>query len=424
MKFKTQLSDLNQALTRASIIKPKEDLSGISGFLMVARGETCFLYSEDEDSFQRTRVSIPITELEEEGSMILPSRAAAPLSVLEGEVTFTSKLEDGAHQVLYETSGGAEQTMPTLDARYLNSLDEDYEAAEKVSSFSPAVLRDALQQVKPFMPADSADPKVKDTHKCLQIMDDSKPEWAEGNGTAYGTTGSKSCYYYCDGLKGHGLSLHGLRVPLLLKFLSKTTEDITFKKSGTSSYFVTEDGNHVIGWSDSVTPHKKFDYYTLAGDTHILRLTQSVMVKNLEYIRKSLDPKQDRVRIQYDHEKGMIRIHAADNGATTVSPPIGVVPLSPEDGTEENPIVGGLKSKTEGFACNFSVNNLLDMIGPAKGYDVQLRVAPFPKRDGAFLFRTIEAYSINGDGKVVIPGNEEEDKVYQCQVTRFSLSRG
>jgi hypothetical protein len=271
--------------------------------------------------------------------------------------------------------------------------------------------------------ADLKDPKVKDVHKCLQIFDESLPEWAKGNGHLFATSAYKAFFFYCSDFKDHGLTLHGLRIPLLTGFLSKSGGLVTLKRSKTSTYFVNEDGQ-VIGWADVVAPPKKFDYYGLKKETHVLRISKDLFLKSLNYVRKALDPKKDKVRFQYDHQKSMIKILASDSGMEIGSPPVGVVPLDSTDGDEEHPVIGGDMSKSEDIACNVSIDFLLDLVSPVKGHEVELRLSPFPNRPGSYLIRTIEVFVVDDTGKLQIAEPEEgSGKVFKCQVTRFAPSK-
>jgi hypothetical protein len=422
MQFKAQLDDLNEALALASVVKPAAiDSAGNAGYLFVAKGDTCYIYSEDEH--QKSRVSFDITELDAEGSLVFPVRGVGPISCLEGEITLKSDIEDGTPVLEYETEGEASQKLPTFSPQSLQSLDKDLMSAEDVSTFPALLLKEAITLAKPFM-ADLKDARTKDIHKCLQIFDGSKPEWAKGNGHLFGTSGFKAFFFYCSALKDHGLTLHGLRIPLLTSFLSKSGGEVTLKKSKTSTYFVSVDGQ-VIGWADAVTPPKKFDYYGLKKETHVLRVPKEVLLKSLNYVRKALDPKKDKVRFTYDHAKAMVRVLASDSGMEISSPPVGVVPLDSSDGDDGHPVVGGDKSKTEDAAFNVNIDYLIDLISPVKGHEVELRLSPFPNRPGSFLLRTIEVFVIDEYGKLQVaePEDGSGEKVFKCQVTRFAPSK-
>lgn len=416
MQFKTQLSDLNEALALVSIVKPAADSSGHSGFLFVARGDLCYVYSEDQ--YQKSRVSFSISGLDSEGSFVLPSRAVAPLTCLEGEVTLESSLEEGADMITITAEGGASQKLPTLDPRSLQALDSDFESAKFVNTFHPALLRDAIAQSRPFI-ADPKNESARDTHKCLQIFDGSKPEWEKGNGVVHAASGSTASFFQCDDLRDHGLTLHGARLPLLLSFLSKSTGEVTLKAGERSTYFVNGAGQ-VIGWADVVAPAKKFDYYAFKSDEYVLRVSRASLVTALEYTRKSLESKDVKVKLDYDHERGIIRIKSSSGGVETTSPPVGVVPLSAEDSTADAPVVGGDLSKSSSFAGNFNVESLLSLVAPCKSHTIEVRVQSFPNRPGSYLLRTLESYTLDEAGKTVI--DSPEGKNFKCRVTRFSTS--
>lgn len=422
MQFKAQLDDLNDALALASVVKPAAiDSAGNAGYLLVARGDTCYIYSEDEH--QKSRVSFDITDLDAEGSMVFPLRGVSPLSYLEGEITLRSFEDDGVPMLEYETAAAASQKLPTFSPQSLQSLDKDLESAETVNTFPAFLLKEALTQAKAFM-ADLKDPKVKEVHKCLQIFDDSVPEWAKGDGHLFAASAFKAFFFYTPEFKGHGLTLHGLRLPLLTGFLSKSGGDVTLKRSKTSTYFVNDSGQ-VIGWADAVTAPKKFDYYSLKRETHVLRIPKEVFLRSLNYVRKALDSKKDKIRFEYDHAKMVVKVMASDNGMEITAPPVGVVPLDSSDGDDDSPVFGGELSKTEDAAFNVSVDFLLDLLTPMKGHDVELRLSPFPNRPGSYLLRTIEVFHIDEHGKIQEMPSEEssQGRVFTCQVTRFAPSK-
>jgi len=423
MEFKADLHQLNEALSLASVVKPKAiDSAGNAGFLFVARGDTCFIYSEDES--QKSRVSFPIADLDEEGgSFVFPMRAVGPLSCLEGDVLLKAFEEEGTHVVEYEADGDANQKIPTFDPRGLQSLDKDLEAAEDINSFSPVLLKEALSAVRPFM-ADARDARAKDVFKCLHVFDSSKPEWEKGNGTMFGASGFKAAFFFSPDLKDHGLTLHGLRIALLSRFLSNSDGQVRLKRSASSTYFINSE-DQVIGWADSTSTPNKFEYYSLKKEPHVLRIAKEPLLKSLSYVRKALDAKKDRVRVRYDHSGRVLRVLASDSGMEITAPPVAVVPLTPEDGTEGSPVHGGEKSKTEDFACNFNIDFFIELISAVKGHEVELRVMPFPKRQDNYLFRTVEVYLLGSNGKVQIvePEQGSNEKVYKCQVTRFAPSK-
>lgn len=423
MKFKTSMPTLTSALSLASVVRPAAvDSTGKSGYLLVTRGDTCFVYSQDDHT--KSRTSFPISDLDGDGSMVFPAGEVEALSYLDGDVTLESRIDGGDFVLTFETAGGASGSFSTFDPRALQSLDSDLEGATEEGAFPAGLLREALNAAKPYH-ADPKDPKSKEHHKCLQIFDASNDDWAAGNGHMFATNGYRALHFYCDEFRDRGLVLHSLRLPLLTSFLAKSDGYVKVYQSQTSTYFVNSDGL-VIGWADSVAQHDRFSYYKWDLDDHIFRAPREILLRALTFVRKSLNPKKNTVRVQYDHNRMVLQFLTEDDGKDISSVPVGVVPVGPDDGSDEAPVKGGSKSKVEDLACNVNIDWLLDLVSPVKGHDVELRFRPYPKKPNDRLIRSIETFLMDGKGRLQIaePEDASEGQVYRCQVTRFMPSKG
>src|SRR5690606_9123720 len=118
--------------------------------------------------------------------------------------------------------------------------------------------------------------------------------------------------------------------------------------------------DHVVGWTDPVYEHEKFNYYPLNLDSHVFKFSREAFLKVLHIVRTELNSKKNKVRFQYDPSRGLIQLLASDNGAEIQSKPFGANPVGPEDGTEEVPILGGAKSKTDPLAFNVNIDFFME----------------------------------------------------------------
>jgi hypothetical protein len=417
--FSASLASLNSALAAVSVVKPATiDALALSGYLLVAKGDTCSIYSES--SQQKARASFTIKGLSdgEVVSFVLPLKNAAPLSCLDGSITFTSS-SLGEFHLSYTTDGGAIQRFSTFDPRTLQSLDSDLDSAKQVCTFNAAIFREMLGLAKPYL-ADQSNLGVKESMKNIQIYDESRPEWAGGDQFMVASTGRRVIHLRCGEFQGKALTIPGTRVPLVLAFLAKSSGYVSLSTSESSTY-LTNSSNTVVGWSDSSAELSKFKYFGLDQDSHILLASKSDLLKALQYVRKSLDPKEDRARLVYSHETPLLKIFSSENGTETVSPPVFVKALSSVDSLE-----GGAKSEKDDFSCVVSIDWLIDLVSPLKVDEVTLRLAPL--REGQYLIRTVESFNLDSSGKVMslcdLAADEpDKETPCECQVLRAIASK-
>src|SRR5690606_3064222 len=194
-------------------------------------------------------------------------------------------------------------------------------------------------------------------------------------------------------------NVHTNRVGLLSSFLSKSKGDIKISRSERSTYIVN-DINHVVGWTDPVHEHEKFNYYSLNADSHVFKFPRDAFLKILRAVRTVLG-KKNKVRIQFDPERGIFQFLAEDNGSKVATKLFGVNPVGPEDGTDEMPIFGGAKSKTDALAFNVNIDFFMELFVPLKDQTVELRVSAAKK--GSYFLRTVEHFYMDPAGKIVTP---------------------
>jgi hypothetical protein len=415
MKFKVQTQDLVGALNLVSTIKPiAVDSQGSSGYLCVVRGAQCFIYSEDER--QRVRVPVPIFDVEGEGAFVYPAGHNDAFKYMEGPIEFEPGEDEGAKIVNCRRTSGDKEALykiSSFDPRALQSLDKDFNGAKEAATFSVALLKEALSVTRPYL----ADPKdtsnSKPFHQNVQLFDASKEVYKSGNGYMIGSTGQRACLFYSKDLQGKGLVIHGLRIPLLQSFLSKSEGEIKAFHSENSTYFVNA-AEQVIGWADQTHTYDKFGFYALSMDRYILKVNRKALENEIRSIRSLIPPEKDKIRLQYDHAKCLLTV-LASNGATDLKS----LPLAVEPVACDEPDLS--KMKDVGF--NINADWLLDIISPLKHGDVELRIAPVKDHADRFLVRTIDAYGVDARGKVVLDDAQPGQQVHSCRVMRFIPSK-
>jgi len=419
MKFKLSAQDLNEALGVVGVVSPRPlTAQGGSGFLFVARGDRCFIYSRD--SQHQTRADVPIEDLDTEGSFIYPSDKVSSFKYLDGWIEFESGHDetDDRYWVRYHTESGATEERSTLNPRLLQALDESLEAATSEFKLSVGLLREALSTTKPFL-AKVGDARAPENFKTLQLFDYSKDAWKAGNGYFFAADGIRACYFYCKALEDKGLSIHGQHLPQIMSFLSKCGGTVTIKQ-GQGITFATNGRGQVLGWAHHVRQHDKFSYYSYKKDSFILKVPKDPLTKALRFVRAGLDPKKDKIRVSYKHQAKTLQFFTSEGSTSTVeSMPVGITTVT------DDALGGGTGGDTTDFSANININQLLELVEPLKSFEVSLRVAIVPSREGrkeAFLFRTVEDYYIGTDGKLLINADDDET-AYECQVTRFMPSR-
>lgn len=412
MKFKVQTDDLLATLTLVSTIKPLADSQGRSGYLCVVRGSQCFIYSEDEH--QKIRVPVPIFDVEGEGAFVYPAGHNDAFKYMDGTIEFEPGEDEGAQVVKCRRTVGDQEAfykISSFDARTLQSLDKDFNGAKETAVFSVALLREALSVTKPYL-APPKDKSAKPFCQNVQLFDATKDAYKSGNGYMLGSTGQRTCVFYCKELQGKSLVIHGARLPVLQAFLAKSEGEVKVFNSDSSTYFAN-DSDQVIGWADQTDSYDKFSYYATSMDRYVLRLNRRALENEIRSIRSLMPPDKDKLRIQYDHTRALLTV-LASNGATDLkSMPLAAEPI-PCDAPD--------LSRTDDLAFNVNGDWLLDIISDVKHGDVELRIAPIKDHVGRCMVRTIDTYSIDARGKTSLE-DAQSGQVHSCRVMRFFASK-
>lgn len=416
MKLRIQAAALNEGISVVKIVNPSPvTAQGGAGYLFVVREGRLAVYTRD--GLHQMRVDLP-GEADGDGMFIFPAEKIGAIEYLDGpiEIEADYNKDDDRYWVRYSTPGGAEQEFSTYDPRLMGRLDEALEKAGSEVVFSAAVLREGISTARNFL-APPNDSRVEEHFQTLQLFDTSKDEWKKGDGHLYASDGVRICYFFCEAFQGKGLAIHGQHLRFLNAFLSKCEGDIKVKTGEGVSFAINSKGQ-VFGWSHHVKEHRKFSYYAPAQDKFVLRAPKDILVRAIRFVRAGYDSKQDRIRVVYDHEDKTLRFMASEGSGKISSHPVGVKPITEDDG-------GGEHSSTKSFAFNANINQLLELIEPMKANEADFRVAVIPasgERKEAGLFRTIEAFWLDSDGKLLISPNDSEQAVL-CKVTRFMPSR-
>jgi len=424
MKLRFQVHALNEALDVASIVPPRSIAAeGGAGYLFIVKNKECWIYSREQK--HQIRVSVPLEDADGDGAFVFPAEKVGAFKFLEGWIQIESGHEaaEDRYWLKYEAeSKDKQEDISTIDPRLMQSLDEAFQKSTEGAEFPAALLRDAITVTKPYL-AKPGESRVEEHFQTLQLFDASKDEWKKGNGVMFAADGIRACYYSCDKLQDRGLALHGGSLPFVSSFLSKCSGNVQIRRGKGITFLATKAG-HVLGWAHSVQEHGQFKVYSFKSDGFVFRIDKVPFVKALKYVRAALDAKRDKVRLEYSHDSKALIIRASEGVAKAVSRPIVVEPTPDEPKGGEK--VAGASGESEDFAVNINLNHLIDLVDPMRSHRIELRVAVVPPANGqkaSAFFRTIDAFYLDEEGRVVIPADVEEGKLSECKVIRFMPSR-
>lgn len=415
IRFKLDANDLNAALDVVSIVTPQPiDPKGGAGYLFVVRGDRCHIYSRDLHHV--AKADFPIREVEGEGAFIYPNEFAGAFKFFEGDtIDFdVNRDEGGAYVVKYRTGSGANAERTAFDPTRVKTCDTDLQNAKDDRSYPVAVLREGFAQMHSFL-ADTKDQKTEDQFKTLQLFDDSKEEWAKGQGTLYAANSVQAGYFHSDAFDGlKGFAVHGQHLPQLGAFLAKATGEVKFK-NGQNMTFVEDASGKVLGWTHHTKMHGKYSYYSPKADKFVLVVSKSAMLNALKYTRSEMDAKRDKIRLQWTNVDKTLRFEVVEGNAKATSFPVPCTIVESQDND---------------FAMNVNINHLISLFSGVKGNEAEFRIAFLPPDaahpKGRGMFRTIDEFLLDTTGKVVIadPSAEKKpDGTFRCTVTRFMPSK-
>ena len=415
MKFKAQVADLVAALDVVSIVPPGSlTQEGGTGYLFVVADDKCFVYSKDAQRV--VRAEFPVTDVEDEGSLVYPgdATAMAPLRFLSGEITVESGHEEEGdrHYVKYQV-GEAQSERSTYDPRYASTFDKALAEANTEFEMPAAILKESLQMAKPYVGKLNSE-QVEEVYKTVRLFDDSDEKFAKGDGNMYAADNVCAFYFFCEALKGKGVSVYGQHMSFVLSFLSKCGETVKVRNGKLMTYLINEEGQ-VLGWSHCQKNHERFKYPSRKNDQFVLRMPQTVLLTALSFVRAEMGTKQSKIRVEYNHVEGALRFRGSGSSNKVESFPVGVSPIVDEDGKG-----GGVDGPEKDFALNANVNHLIELVENSKAHEVELRVCVSDQKGKSVaFFRTIDQFLMDTKGKVVT----EPKGSHPCMVSRFATTQ-
>lgn len=409
IKFKLQAAALNSALDLVSTVQPKAFTpQGATGYLFVVRGERCFVYSQD--SLHVARADFAIEDVEGEGAFIYPSQHVDSFKFAEGTIGFTVTSEGDTHIVKYDLGNGAGGERTTFDPRLLAPCDKELTEATNERTFPVSVLRTSMSMSRNFL-AKLTDTRVEEHYKTFQIFDGSQEAFAKADGYLFASNSIQAFYFYCDAFRQKGLAVHGQHMSLLTAFLSKCEGTVTLK-TGSNKTFAEDSKGRVIGWAHHERTFSKFSYYALKMDKTILTVPKTRALNALKYTKTELDKTRDKIRLTFDHKTGSLRFHVTESSGKATSLPVDVKVVASEE---------------KDITTSVNIDHLIELFDGSKAEEVELRIATIPASESnpkeKYMFRTIDEFWLDSEGKVVAGSGVEEGKepqgAFRCKVTRF-----
>ncbi len=413
-EFKVEVKELKAALDIVSIVTPRAVLpDGSGGYLFVLKDGKCFLYSRDQ--YHVSKAECQVTELTGEGSFIYPTQLVDGFKYLEDmTLTFTVKKDENANFVVkYVTPTGLTNERTAIDPSLLKTCDADLEDAEDPRSFPVAILREAISQSRNFL-AKPTDNRAEEQWKALQLYDDSDPDSAKGKGTLFAANGTQAFYFHSDAFD-KGFSVHGQHLSHVIQFLAKASGTVTLKTGKNITFMVDSGTGNVLGYTQHVKKHGKFSYYALKNDKLVLIVTGATLLNTLRYVKTQLSSKEKKIRLRWTAEEKLLQFEIKEGSSKVLYP----FPCSNVAVAEEGD-----------FSISVDLDHLILLFDGLKGNDVELRVFVTPPIEGkksAVMFRTVDTYMLDGEGKVPISDTTKDSQptegTYLCRVTRFMPSK-
>lgn len=408
VRFRFDFSDLKEAMRVASIVKPKALGTDGAGYLFVVRDGQCFIYSRGDN--QVVRSVFPVTDVEGEGSFVYPAHHVKTLEYLEGSAVLEAKHEGETFTVSYKADAGASLEMTSFDPKTMATCDKELNDAVGDNVFQVGILRHALSLSKPFLPKEG-DRIEGEQLRTIRIFDDSDPANVKGDGHLFACTGVQAFYYYNEAFKGKGLVVHEKNLGVINSFLSVAKGNVTMK-TGRNLVFMVDGGGNVLGWSKAVNTHTKFAYYGLDRETIVIQSAKAPLMKALNFAQAALTDNREKVRITFERDSmdenvGTLRFDVLEGGGKAKSVPLAV--------RLENPA-------ERDFSVGINIHQFIRLVEQMESNEVSIRVAFLSRGEQkeAAMFRTIDSFHVDANGKVVIGGDTEG--VYECRVTRLAPS--
>lgn len=415
MRFKFQVSDLNEAFAAVAIVSPLQMGNQGSGFLFRveagAEGNgVCRVYSQDGS--RKASSAFDIQDLEGEGTTFaFPLEMTSVFKYLDGLVTLEAGKTEDRYWISYETNDGAAQEFTTFNPALLKPFDDEINDGDS-TEYPSSLLRESLTLLKGFL-ADTKDSRADEAYKGIQLFDGNSEK---GSGFVYAADRIRAGYFYCEALaQARGLAVHGKHIPGFLAFLSRCDKKVTIRVGKAMTYAVS--GKNAFGWTHASKTHEKFSFYSFKTDKYVLRAPKESLIKALRYVRSGLDVRKDKVRVEYSCADQTLQLRASDESNKIKSQIVRTVPI------DEGESGGGSEGLVSNFEFNLNINQIIDLIEPVKGNEVVLRFAVQKKDDEtvSVFIRSVEEFFLNEAGRVVAPPSGGE-KAFPCKVIRYMPS--
>lgn len=218
-------------------------------------------------------------------------------------------------------------------------------------------------------------------------------------------------YYYSDAFLNINLAIPGVHIPHFEAFLAKSSGILTVYPTDTT-VFVKNSNGHILGWTRSTAQYEKFAYYGTKMEKVVLSLDRKRVLHQLQYIRAELDSKKDKIRFSYDAKNEQIQFSILDESNAVTSLPITIHKVRETEGKDLTAFV--------------NVNHMMNLFKDSVGNEIDLRIlvleANEKRSKQQCMFRTIDEFLLDHEGKVAGPGGQESapEGTYLCKVTRYA----
>lgn len=396
MKIVASAPALQTAFGLAALVTPK------AGYLLESAGGETTVSSQDGSR----KIKVKLECKADDGvRVVIPATKDDIFRHLEGDVTIEPFEAEGVPSVRVEDSLGASQEFVTSDPRSVKSV--QFTPSGSPDEFPAALLKEGLGRIRHSVVSPS-DPKADDLSKTAQLFG-SKVGGDAGNGFFYASDKVRVGYFYSAALKCvNGFEVHLQHLPVLLQALGKSDGLVSIYNSDGWYYMVAD--SLTFGWARTDKAYQKLLMYGWDAETHALSLNKALALKALKQVRTALDPKEDRIRIQYSD--GNLTFQGADAGSKAKSRavPTKVAQVRPSKGQED----------TE-FSCNVGLNALIEAVEHSAGSEIELRYLQRTTTNSEgdvstqHMFRVVDEFKV-GSGK-------GQDEGFQCMAIRFMPSR-
>lgn len=414
IKFKVAAEEFNAALGVVSIVKPQPTPQGGGGYLFVVQGTTCRVYSKNGG--HEARASFEIQDVEGEGPFMYPADHVGALSYVQGLIAFTATSDGDSFKVRYTHGGSGVSERVSFDPRTMHNFEKDVEIAKAATprEFDIKILQTALGMAGAFM-AKVSDKVVDDANKTIKIFGASEDaKLAKANGYMFSSNGKEAFYFQSPAFQDRDLSAPGAHLPLIEAFLAKSLGVVKVYPTAKNTYLINTKGD-VFGWPQHEAEYKAFTYLA-KNDEVFVRISAKSMLYQLQYMRAELAKERGKMRLNFKPSDKTFWFEATEEGNKFKSLPV-------EAQMSESKV-------TDDVVANVNVDHMIDLFENIKGDLVEFRVrilaADAKRPKPVFMFRTIDEFSLNGegtmmgvtqgaDGTVSVP-----DGFHLCKVTRFA----